>query len=312
MANFFPFSSKIEYLAGMKQASTRRYPRLPWRCAYKTRRIACKKLARIAPPGLFMLFCQRSLSPSFPAAAKPFPKATAFANFCASTLLYLSPTRMKRHFLFSLTLFLCSFAAFSQATVTVGDPYAVVDAGGKFYFPHNGEVLTVKTFKNEIILQKMDAQTLKFLKVRNHNDFPKDYSLEMIKKIKNRYYMFYSLSSDKKQELLVREIDFASGTFAGPGKKIVTVDEKLTYERFSIKFSYDSSALVVQYTLEPEKKRAAAGSDVLGVHVFDANLQEKWAKRVTMPYPEKKMNTLDYSVDAVGNVYIMGTGVRRQ
>ncbi len=41
------------------------------------------------------------------------------------------------------------------------------------------------------------------------------------------------------------------------------------------------------------------------MHVFDKDLKEKWANKVKMPYTEKKMDNLNYSVDSKGNVYIV-------
>jgi hypothetical protein len=221
-----------------------------------------------------------------------------------------------RVFVFLLSIW--SFTAFSQAKITVGDPYDVVDAQSKYYFTENGEIMTVKVDKKEIIIQKMSAKTLKFLKVRAYDDLPKDFMLESVLQFKDRYYVFYSLWEDKTEQLFAREIDFASGAFKSAAKKIITVADKIagtqvktgfmsvgTADKFSFFFSYDNSALIVQYRLVPEKKRDSKSYDIIGMHVFDPSLKEKWGNKVTMPYTEKKMDNLDYSVDAAGNVYMV-------
>jgi hypothetical protein len=211
---------------------------------------------------------------------------------------------MKRSYILSLTLFLCSFAAFPQATITLSDPHPVF-GGSIYYFAQKDEILSVKTEEREITLLKTSVKTLKTLKTNSYTDFPKDFIRESVRKIKGRYYLLYSTVKNKtERELFAREIDFATAAFTGPAKKILAIDEELAGYGFYIYSSYDTSKLLVRYRLVPEKKRDAVSYDILGFHVFDENFQEKWAKKVTMPYTEKKMNFLDYEVDGAGNVYI--------
>lgn len=213
-----------------------------------------------------------------------------------------------------------SLLAVSQPKITVGKPYAVIDADSKYYFSSKGEILTVKVTPKAkaIILQKMNAEGLTFQKIKLYDDFPRDFQVEKITEFKNRYYVFYSLWENDEEQLFSREIDFAAGSFKGAGKKIISVNEKITgsltrtgfwrfsaSDKFDFYFSYDSTSMVVQYRLKPEKKNDSKNYDVIGMHVFDKDLKEKWAKKIQMPYTEKKMDNLDYSVDSKGNVYIV-------
>jgi hypothetical protein len=220
--------------------------------------------------------------------------------------------------IFTIFLFAISFSTRAQTKVTVGRPYEVIDSPNKYYFTDRGEIMTLKVDKGDIIIQKMDAKSLVFKSIKVYDDVPKGYVIEKVTEFKNHYYFFYSLYENDKEMLYSREIDFAKGEFQGPGKKIVTVDEKITgslamtgFYRMGIKdkydfyFSYDSSSMVVQYRIKPEKRSDAKSYDIIGMHVFDRELKEKWVKKVTMPYTEKKMDNLDYSVDAAGNVYIV-------
>ncbi len=76
-------------------------------------------------------------------------------------------------------VFLCCYAvSYSQAKVTIGSPYGVIDAQQKYYFPKNGQILTVKMQKRNIMIQKLDAKTLKFLQIRTYDDLPKDIVVE--------------------------------------------------------------------------------------------------------------------------------------
>jgi len=216
-------------------------------------------------------------------------------------------------------VFLCCYAVgHSQAKVTIGSPYGVIDAQQKYYFPKNGQILTVKMQKRNVMLQKLDAKTLKFLQIRTYDDLPKDIVVEKVMEFNDKFYLFYSLYEEKTEQLFVREIDFKNGTFKGMGKRIISVEEKLSgtlvktgfmsagvADKFDFYASFDSSSLIIKYRLVPETKRDSKSYDVIGMHVFDKDLNEKWGNKVTMPYTEKKMDNLDYSVDASGNVYIV-------
>ena len=54
----------------------------------------------------------------------------------------------------------------AQTKVTVGKPYAVIDADSKYYFTANGEILTVKIQRKAVFLQKMNARDLSFIKIK--------------------------------------------------------------------------------------------------------------------------------------------------
>jgi hypothetical protein len=214
-------------------------------------------------------------------------------------------------------LLIGAFRAGAQTRITVGKPYGVIDAEGKIYFVRNGEILTVKIRNKNVTLQKMDAVTLAFQKIRLYDDFPKDCQFEKITQFKDHYYVFYSAWKEDRERLYCREIDFASGNFAGPGQEIFSVEEKLTgsllrtglasmavSDKFDFFFSYDSSAMLVKYRLKPEIRKDDKNYDVIGMHVFDQHLHPRWSRHIRMPYTEKRMDNLDYSIDVAGNVYL--------
>ena len=220
-------------------------------------------------------------------------------------------------FFYATLIVLSSLCAYSQ-TITIGKPYPVIDAKEKIYFAEKGQILAVKIVKKGLILQKMSSTDLVQKKVTTYADFPDDYQIENISKFKSRYYVFYSWYDNEKENLICREIDFANGTFKDKGKLVITVDQKITgslvktgfarsavVDKFDFFFSYDSTSMVVQYRIKPEKRNDSKSFDVIGMHVFDSDLVQKWSNKVTMPYTEKKMDNLDYSVDSKGNVYIV-------
>jgi hypothetical protein len=211
-----------------------------------------------------------------------------------------------------------SLGGLAQSKVTVGKPYEVIDADTKLYFTRGGEILTVKIDKKKnVILQKLNSVDLTFKTIKMYDDFPKGAMLEKITQFKNRYFLFFSLYEDKLEQLFYREIDFTKGAFIGGSTKLITSDEKITgmpvmtgfyhfatTDKFKFYFSYDSSSMVIQYRVAPQVRNDAKSFDRIGLHVFDQNMNQKWGKRVEMPYTEKKMDNLDYTVDSKANVYI--------
>lgn len=221
---------------------------------------------------------------------------------------------------FSFLLLCCAGFSMAQNTakITVGKPYAVVDAEVKLYFIKGDEIVTVKAEKKKVILQKFNASTLSFQRIKVYEDFPKNFVLEKITRFGNSYYLFYSWYDGETEQLFAREIDFGTGQFKGTGKMIISFSKKLSgilgktsffgvgiFDKYNFYFSYDSSTLLIQYRQKPNKKVDSKSYEVIGASVFGENLKPLWTGEFTMPYTEKKMNTLDYSVDSRGNVYMV-------
>jgi hypothetical protein len=205
-------------------------------------------------------------------------------------------------------LVVCSFFANAQTKgvdITLGKPYPVVDAETKLYFREGNEILSIKNQDRKFTIQKFDAVKLTALKIRVYEDFPKKFQIEGIRRVKDAYYVFYSLYENENEQLFAREIDFASGQFKGTATKIVTVTEKLSGGKFNFQLSYDGSMLLVHYRLKPDVRDDSKSFETIGTYVFDQNLKEQWHDQFKMPYTEKKMNTLDYSVDSDGSVYMV-------
>ncbi len=229
--------------------------------------------------------------------------------------------------LFAPIMLNAQVASSKEITYKVGSPYPVVDAISKDYFEHEGTIITVKVRKKDIVIQKLDASTLKFKSVRNYNDMPDDFVRESLLQIAGRLFFFYSVWDKPKEteQLFYREIDFDKGTFVGSGKNLIKVKGKVTgtlaqtsgfsfaysglgvVDKFAVNTSADESKVLVQYRKKPEKRNDDISYDVIGFHVFDQNLEKVWAEDVKMPYTEKKMNNYDYTVDAFGNAYMMTT-----
>jgi hypothetical protein len=117
-----------------------------------------------------------------------------------------------------------------------------------------------------------------------YDDFHKDTQIEKISEYNNRFFVFYSLWDGENENLFVREIDFTKGAFIDKGKKLISVNEKLTgtlgvsgfrysvSDKFDFFFSYNNTGLLIQYRYKPELKDDSKNYDQIGMHVFDKDL----------------------------------------
>ncbi len=55
----------------------------------------------------------------------------------------------------------------------------------------------------------------------------------------------------------------------------------------------------------PEEKRDALNKDIIGMYVFNSDMEEIWNDNVEMPYTEAKMSNVGYTVDKTGNGFIL-------
>lgn len=70
--------------------------------------------------------------------------------------------------------------------------------------------------------------------------------------------------------------------------------------KFAVKQSKDGSRILIEYRLKPKEKRDKLNKDEIGIHVFDADLNEIWGSVVTMPYTEAEMDNLAYLMASDG------------
>jgi len=206
-------------------------------------------------------------------------------------------------------------------TYKVGTPYRVIDAPSKNYFSEGNEVMSVKIFGKKVTIQKFNSETLEQISIKEYKDMPSGYVVEHLSSFNGKYYLFYSLwdKPNGNEQLFYKEIDFKTGEFIGDDQLIIKVNKKITgmpfgyisfwsvgvVDKFNFQYSNGDSKMVIQYRVKPEIRNDAKNYDLIGMHVFNENMQPEWNKEIKMPYTEKKMNNLDYSVDSEGNAYIL-------
>ncbi|BDS15572.1 hypothetical protein [Aureispira anguillae] len=229
------------------------------------------------------------------------------------------------HYLFLLFLLPTLSIGQGKFDYTVSEPFRVIDARYKTYASKKGQTLAIKKDGKDIYMQHFDAVKMKEIQRKKISDLPKGYVIENISWFKDKLYCYYSLWDKKNttEQLFVREIDFENCQFKAKEKRIVAVKGKLTgapmfsmgfggfsfrvesTPKFDFLYSKDKSKLLVQYRRKPEKKRDAINHDIIGMFVFNNDLEKLSGSDIEMPYTEKKMDNIDYSVDAEGNAYIL-------
>lgn len=204
---------------------------------------------------------------------------------------------------------------------TVSKPYKVFDAFEKLYFYKNDQILTVKLDGKEIMIQRFsskgDKVEFKSEKLYIAKElFPKNYVVEKVMEFNDKLYLFYASwdGDNEKEQLFAREIDFEKGEFIGENRLIIKVDGKVTGTsaigfnikgKFSFLVSSDENKMLVKYRKKPEVKRDTKSWDIIGVHAFEGDLEAKWNNELTMPYTERRMDVLDYTIDRQANAYIL-------
>jgi hypothetical protein len=203
-------------------------------------------------------------------------------------------------------------------------PYKVIDAEEKYYFNEGNKIISIKLRGKKRFIQVFDIKAMKELTMREATDFPNDHVIEGFSKVPGKILIFYSLwdRKNKKEQLFVRELDFVSGKLAEKPVLLLSVEGKLTGDlvktskmgygmkvvnKFDFETSFDSTKIAVRYRKKPETRDDSKSFDVIGLNVFnyDNGLTKLWGKEFKMPYTEKKMDELDFTVDSKGNAYIL-------
>lgn len=237
--------------------------------------------------------------------------------------------------LFTLLLIVaCASFSFAQKELSsdyeysVSEPYEVID-GAKMYFAHDNKLIAVKMRRKSVYIQQFDTETLKELIRKEYDEeeiFPDNYSPEGVKQFGDKIYFYYSSWSGKKtqhERLYYLTIDMNTAEIIGEGKQIADIDGKLagsfstlisimgipfamnTVDKFDIFRSEDSTKILVQYRKKPEVKRDTKSYDIIGINVYNADMSPIWNKEFKMPYTERRMDLLDFTVDNEGNGYLL-------
>ena len=194
----------------------------------------------------------------------------------------------------------------SQEKVQIGVPYPVVDAGIKKYFTYKNLIISVKVDRGKFFLQTYNTDKLTLEKVAVFEDFPRGFRIEKFIELKDRIFILYSLwdRATEKEKFFTREIDPLKCSFVEKGKKLLEVSGKIS-SRFSCLTSHDKGKLFIQYRNKAKFRNDSKNKDVIGMWVYDDNLQKLWGGDIEMPYTEEKMDNLQYTINSDGDVFLL-------
>lgn len=82
-------------------------------------------------------------------------------------------------------------------------------------------------------------------------------------------------------------------------------DNNITFGLYKMDISKNSKTVLFTYRLVPENRKEKENHDVIGMHLFDANMNKLWGGEMKMPYPEAKMDNLSFIVSDDAKVYIL-------
>ena len=210
----------------------------------------------------------------------------------------------------------------------VSKPFRVIDGAEKYYFTkwdnekqEKGKLLSVKRDGKDIYMQYFDAVAMQEIKRTKCTDMPDGFVIEDMAWVGKKAYCFFSVwdKKNRTEQLFYRELDFDNCSFKAKEKRMIATVGKLdgaaafTYGFFSFgvinKFGFvrsrDRSKIMIQYRKVPEKKRDAVSYDLIGLYVFDAEMNKLSGGEVSMPYTEKVMDNIDFQVNADGNIYFL-------
>lgn len=74
---------------------------------------------------------------------------------------------------------------------------------------------------------------------------------------------------------------------------------------YSFKTTLKKDKLLVKYWLKPEIKNDSKSFDKISINVFDESLNSIWKKIVQMPYSEKIMENMGYTIDTHDNFFMI-------
>ncbi|MNJ85922.1 hypothetical protein D3C87_34040 [compost metagenome] len=193
---------------------------------------------------------------------------------------------------------------------TCGEPYPVVDAAIKSYAAKDGNVISFKMSKEQVVIQKFSGDAFREVSNEVYEDFPKGTVYEDDLETEDYVYLLFSVwdRANETEQLYVRKINLTTGAFEDEGKRIIAVSGKVTGgngNKFRLATSFDNSKLLLHYRKKPESRNSKINKDNIGLYVFDSGLTELWGQEVEMPYTEARMNNIDYTVDKDGNVFIL-------
>lgn len=182
-------------------------------------------------------------------------------------------------------------------------------------------IINLSLKKEELIINRFDPKTLNKTSEKRI-DLPektRNFNSEEVIDFNNGNYFWLHSDWDKSNErefLYYDKVDVNNGKISEAnhklfetskiaGKKSGTYFTIKTVDKYKYDYDAEGKKLLISYRLYPESKNEKKNYDVIGLQVFDENLNKLWGGEFTLPYTEAIMDNSDFSVDSKGNAYLL-------
>ncbi|HBS87171.1 MAG: hypothetical protein A2W91_03050 [Bacteroidetes bacterium GWF2_38_335] len=158
----------------------------------------------------------------------------------------------------------------------------------------------LEKYNNSMNLEKSAKMELVFEKNKM--------SFEYIVQFHDEFYVFSSYKNQKaeKNYLFVQSVNKSNLTLNNDLVKIAEIDYSSGSKRNSGSFGFDispdSSHFMVFCNMPYEKTE----DEKVGYFVFDGDMKKVWDKTIKIPHRDKLFSVHEYTVDNLGNVYLLG------
>jgi hypothetical protein len=183
------------------------------------------------------------------------------------------------------------------------------------------ESFSFQKFSPQLTLEKENN-------VLTENRFSKGATFERMVAMKNKTYLFaknerYGIEAleffpdkldfmDKSVPLfetsnkirIPKSIDWVEYGW-GWNSGVLETENLNTPKMYNFVLSEDKTKFMYNYTLVPKSGRDNINKDVVGIYVYDENLNKLWGGEYTMPYTVSNMDNLRYTLSNNGKVYLL-------
>jgi len=198
----------------------------------------------------------------------------------------------------------------------VSDPIAYGDKGIIQINIQGAKSYSFQLFDNNLVYQKENT-------VKTEGLLNEHVSYNRVAKFKNKTYIFFRdvYKEEKKEGISALEFSPDNLDFVGSSKPLFKSSDKIriggtmigygfgvagSYSLgYTFNMSQDKTKCLYTYELQPKERKDELNKDVVGMHIFDENLNKLWGDEYEMPYTEAKMDNLGYTLANDGKVYLL-------
>lgn len=189
----------------------------------------------------------------------------------------------------------------------VSEPIAYGSLGIIQFNKKGLESYSLQLFSNDLKLKKEKIVGIE----ERFGDRVTDDGIGVVK-FKNRSYLFVRevIKNDKGKAEGMSALEFFPDKldFANKSKNLFLAGNKVAFGMsgfYGFDVSNDETKFMCNYSLAPEERNDKLNKEIVGLQVFDEDLNKIWAEEVKMPYSEAVMDNLSYTLSDDGKVYIL-------